>query len=84
VAQYLRSTEKGEETRDVVYNSVRLNKSEGPTLRCTNITTIFPRISKTVLRKPAKVEGLLEREGGGKNLYSFSAQCLKSMILKMY
>jgi hypothetical protein len=42
------ATETGGQMRAVVYYSVRLRKSEGPTPRCTNITTIiFPRTSKT-------------------------------------
>jgi hypothetical protein len=49
------ATKAGGQMRAVVYYSVRLRKSEGPTPRCTNITTIIlQRISKTV-----NEEGLL-------------------------
>jgi hypothetical protein len=48
-------TETGGQMRAVVYYSVRLRKSEGPTPRCPDISTIiFPRISK-----PANEAGLL-------------------------
>jgi hypothetical protein len=60
---FLQST--GSQLRHVQACSVRLRKSdreksEGPTPRCTNITTIiFPRISKTASRKRANEAGLL-------------------------
>jgi hypothetical protein len=36
----------------------RPRNSEEPMPRCTNITTIFPRISKTAMRKPVNEEAL--------------------------
>jgi hypothetical protein len=59
------ATETGGQMRAVVCYSVRLRKSDreisdGPTPRCTNITTIiFARISRTAMHKPANEVVLL-------------------------